>query len=250
MNARSTPAENPAPGSPQSPRFDRKFIDEQRIFERYLDGKLPRKGAHEFEVWCTANPDFLEDKRVGERARMSLALLEAVGRPADLSEPGAPWWKTVYVPIGLGVLALVSLTALLGLFTKFILLNGELDRARTLANQGSLSAATAERSLSVTPDRASGIGTALVKLNHGVAQLVELHIDMQYSAETQFRIFVDKRDQGRALVIDRALKDSNNELKIAFNSSGLAAGLYDVRIEALPLRGDPLPTGWFVLDVS
>jgi hypothetical protein len=250
MTANSTPALTPAPGTPAVPRFDRKFIEEHRIFERYLEDQLPAKGAREFEVWCRANPDFLEEKKLGERSRLSLALLEASGRPVDLSEPSLPWWKTVYVPIGLGVLALISLAALLALFSKYIMLNGELDRARTLASQGALSAPSAERSLRVTPDRASGIGAASVKLSRGAAQLIELHIDMEYSRETQFRVFVDKRDQGRALVIDRVLKDSNNELKIAFNASGLAAGFYDVRIEALPARGDPIPEGWLVLDVS
>jgi len=246
----STPALTPAPGTPAVPRFDRKFIEEHRIFERYLDGQLPAKGAREFEVWCRANPEFLEEKKLLERSRLSLALLDASGRPVDLSEPSLPWWKTVYVPIGLGVLALLSLAALLALFSKYIMLNGELDRARTLASQGALTAPATERSLRLTPDRAQGIGSARVKLSRGAAQLIELHIDMAYSRENQFRVFVDKRDQGRALVIDRVLKDSNNELKISFNASGLAAGLYDIRIEALPARGDPVAEGWLVLDVS
>jgi len=249
MNANSTSAEKPAPAA-APPRFDRKFIEDHRIFERYLEDKLPPKGAREFEAWCRANPAFLEEKQLGERARLSLKLLEASGRPPDLSEPALPWWKTIYLPIGLGVLALVSLAALLGLFTKYILLSGELDHVKTIANQGSLSAPIGARSFMVVPDRAPGLGSATVKLSRGAGQLVELHVDMGYSHETQFRIFVDKRDQGRALVIDRALKDSNNELKISFNASGLPAGTYDVRIEGLPPRGDAIPEGWLTLDVS
>ena len=53
----------------------------------------------------------------------------------------------------------------------------------------------------------------------------------------QFRMIVDKQDQGRALILNNVLKDSNNELRITFNTTGLAAGIYTVRIEALPLRG-------------
>ena len=60
MTACSTPALTPAPGTPAAPRFDRKFIEEHRIFERYLDDQLPAKGARECEVWCRANPEFLE----------------------------------------------------------------------------------------------------------------------------------------------------------------------------------------------
>jgi hypothetical protein len=38
-------------------------------------------------------------------------------------------------------------------------------------------------------------------------------------------------------------------LNITLNSTGLAAGIYNVRIEALPGRGSPVPVGWLVLDV-
>ncbi len=46
------------------------------------------------------------------------------------------------------------------------------------------------------------------------------------------------------------LKDSNNELRITFNTTGLSVGTYTIRIEALPLRGDPIPEGWFSLVVN
>jgi hypothetical protein len=77
-----------------------------------------------------------------------------------------------------------------------------------------------------------------------------LHIDLNYTAKlTQFRMFVDKQDQGRALVLNNLLKDSNGELRITLNSTGLAAGIYNVRLEALPFRGSPIPVGWLILEV-
>jgi hypothetical protein len=36
---------------------------------------------------------------------------------------------------------------------------------------------------------------------------------------------------------------------MTLNSTGLAAGSYHVRIEALPFRGSPIPIGWLILDV-
>jgi len=36
---------------------------------------------------------------------------------------------------------------------------------------------------------------------------------------------------------------------MTLNSSGLSAGIYNVRIEALPFRGSPIPIGWLILDV-
>jgi hypothetical protein len=66
-----------------------------------------------------------------------------------------------------------------------------------------------------------------------------------------FRVVVDKMDQGRALIVDNLLKDSNGELRLTFNTSGLSNGTFAVRIEALPLRGDaaPTPEGWLLLEV-
>jgi hypothetical protein len=36
---------------------------------------------------------------------------------------------------------------------------------------------------------------------------------------------------------------------MTLNSTGLSAGIYDVRIEALPFHGSPIPIGWLILDV-
>jgi hypothetical protein len=38
-------------------------------------------------------------------------------------------------------------------------------------------------------------------------------------------------------------------LRMTLNSTGLSAGIYTVRIEALPFRGSPIPVGWLILDV-
>ena len=82
-------------------------------------------------------------------------------------------------------------------------------------------------------------------------QLIDLHIDMSYTQKlNQFRMIVDKQDQGRALILNNVLKDSNNESALTFNTTGLAAGIYTVRIEALPPRGDPIPDGWMILEVQ
>jgi hypothetical protein len=40
-------------------------------------------------------------------------------------------------------------------------------------------------------------------------------------------------------------------LTLTFNTTGLAAGIYNIRIESLPIRasGSPIPEGWLILDV-
>ncbi len=231
-------------------RFDRKFIEDHQLVERYLENKLPFKGARDLENWCRAHPDYLNELKLSERAHASLKLLEHSGQPQDLGEPKPPWWKSIYVPIGLGVIALVSLVAFWVMIGKYVSLRGQLEDTRTLMSQGSLVQPATMRTIFVTPDHAAGIDKARITLSRSAPLLMEVHIDLSYTKKLmQFRLFVDKKDQGRALVLNDLLKDSNGELRMTVNSTGLSAGIYNVRIEALPDRGIPIPIGWLLLDV-
>jgi hypothetical protein len=246
MNANIAP-----PSSPPSPRFDAKFIEDHKLLERYLEHKLPVKGARDLEHWCRANPDYVERLKLAERAQASLELLDAMGKPLDLSEPKTPWWKTPYMLIGLAAVTLVSLVAFWALFSKFALVRSQLEDTRARLQQGALEPPATQTDLRVSPDRAAGIDRARITVSRGAPQLVDLHIDMTYSKALQYRLIVDKREQGRALILNNLVKDSNGELRLTFNSTGLSAGIYTARIEALPTRGPGGPTaeGWLLLDV-
>jgi hypothetical protein len=239
-------------GNPQTapPRFDRKFIEDHKLIERYLENKLPFKGARDLENWCRAHPDYLNELKLSERAQTSLKLLEASGQPLDLREPRPPWWKTIHVLIGLGVVAALSLIAFWAVLGKYVLLRGELEDTRTLMNQGSLVQPATSREVRVSPDHAPGVDHARIVVTRAAPQLMDVHIDLGYTNKlAQFRMFVDKKDQGRALILNDLLKDSNGELRMTLNSTGLSIGIYNVRIEALPFRGSPIPIGWLILDV-
>jgi hypothetical protein len=247
MNART--AEKPKP-SQTSPRFDAKFIEEHKLVERYLENKLPVKGARDLENWCRAHPAYLDDLKLSERAQASLKLLEATGRPVDLREPPQPWWKSPYLLIGLAAAAFVSLAAFWALMARYHVLRSELEDTRFRMKQGTLVQPAVQTERHMTPDRSPGLGGARISVSSSSPQLIDLHLDMSYTQKlNQFRIFVDKEDQGRALVLNNVLKDSNNELRVTFNTTGLSAGVYNVRIEALPPRGDPIPDGWLTLEV-
>ena len=246
MNAQTITREN----APPAPRFDRKFIEDHKLVERYLEGKLPFKGARDLENWCRLNPEYLNELKLPDRTQASLKLLEASGRPHDLAEPKLPWWKSIYVLIGSGVFALLCLVAFWAVLGKYVLLRGELEDTRTLMTQGSLVQPATSSSIRVAPDRAPNIDKARIVVNRNAPQLMDVHIDMGYSNKLmEFRLFVDKKDQGRALILNNLLKDSNGELRMTLNSTGLAAGIYNVRIEALPFRGGPIPLGWLILEV-
>jgi hypothetical protein len=252
MNARTVaqgkPAAKPAP---VSPRFDRKFIEDHKLVERYLENKLPFKGARDLEQWCRAHPDYLNELKLSERAHASIKLLEASGRPQDLGEPKPPWWKSIYLPIGLAAIALVCLAAAWSLAGKNSSLQGKLEDTKRVMSQGPLVQPATEKAIYISPDHAPGINRAKIQLSRAAPLLMNVHIDLGYTQKLlQFRVFVDKQDQGRALVLNNLLKDSNGELQVTLNSTGLAAGIYTVRIEALPPRGIPIPIGWLLIEVT
>jgi hypothetical protein len=281
MNARTAPdrtasastaaapagAPNTAPAPPSPPgsargsgrattalpaRFDARFIEEHQLIERYLEGKLPFKGARDLEEWCRSHPEYLSRLRLAERAQASLKLLEAIGQAPDLGEPAMPWWRSIYVPIALGVIALVSLTAFWVLIGKYALLRGELEDTQLRLKQGPLVQPAVERLVRITPDKAPGINQARIVVKSTEPQLVDLHIDLAYTGKLmQYRLIVDKLEQGRALVLNNLLRDSNNELRLTFNTTGLSRGTYGVRIEALPPKGAlPIEEGWLTLEVQ
>ena len=121
-----------------APRFDAKFIQDHKLLDRYLDGKLPPKGARELENWCRAHPDYLNNLKLSERAQATLKLLEASGQSVDLREPDAPWWKAPYVLIGLAAVTLVSLLAFWTMVTKYHLARSELEDTKVRIRQGPL----------------------------------------------------------------------------------------------------------------
>jgi hypothetical protein len=248
MNARTI---SPAKPAPVSPRFDRKFIEDHKLVERYLENKLPFKGARDLENWCRAHPDYLNDLHLSERAHASLKLLEASGQAQDLGEPQPPWWKHLYVLIGLGALAFVSLVACWVMVGKLEILSGRLEDAKRVKDQGSLVQPATETAKYIAPDHAAGIDHAKITLSRTAPQLMDVHINLGYTQKLmEFRMIVDKKDQGRALILNNLLKDSNGELRLTLNSTGLSAGIYTVRIEALPPRGIAMPIGWLLLEVQ
>ncbi len=237
------------PISPAAARFDRKFIDEHGLLDKYLSSALPVKGARDLEQWCRTHPEFLEEHKIAERAQASLRLLDASGRPADLAEPTEPWWRNTYVHIGVALIALASLLAFFLLLGKYERVKSGLEDAKLAAKQGALLAPSSITAVRIDPDRSPGLGGASISATHAAATLIALKINMSFTKLAVFKVTVEKTNQGRALVLDGLAKDSNGDLKVEFNSSGLPPGTYDIRIDGLPFRGQPIGMGWLTLNV-
>ena len=243
------PAAAAGGSTPISPRFDRKFIEDHQLMERYLTNKLPMKGARDLEKWCRENPLYLAELELETRTQASLKLLEASGKPQDLAEPELPWWKQTYFHIGLGVVAALCLLACMVLLAKLMLVRGQLEDAQSSAKHGALLPPNSMSAMRLEPDRAPGINHARFSVNHAVPTMVDLKIDMSYTKLNDFKVVLEKQEQGRALVIEHLMKDSNGDLRITFNTSALSVGAYNIRIEGLPFRAEPIGMGWMILDV-
>src|SRR5579863_9649211 len=109
-----TPQELPLePGAGAAPPvMDRDFIVRNQIVERYLAGKLPVKGATDFERFCRQEPELLDEIGLAERVNAGLRLLEASGKPEPWQESPKPVWQQPAVVFGIAGLGAALALAL------------------------------------------------------------------------------------------------------------------------------------------
>ncbi|HVO46948.1 MAG TPA: hypothetical protein VMT29_11485 [Steroidobacteraceae bacterium] len=231
--------------------MDRDFIARNQIVERYLSGRLPLKGATDFERFCRDNPEVLDELGLPERVNAGLRLLEASGKPEPWqeSQPRRPWAKP-QVTLGLAGAVLVLL------LTLAVVASGSSSKSQKIAMLQKRSAeqplepATSTRSIRLVPSRDGASNTPAVVIGGEPAQLVDFRIDESRSAYKTFRITVDRIDQGRVMVLHNLVKDSNGHLRMALNSSALGPGNYQLTIEGLSWRGDPEPDSWVTIGIQ
>ncbi len=230
--------------------MDRDFIARNQIVERYLSGKLPIKGATEFERFCAEHPELLDELGLPERVHAGLRLLEASGKPEPWREQDKRIWEKPQFVIGLGVLTLVLLV------TAGMLASSTSDKSHKIAtltkqvSEQPLEPATSTRTIRLLPSRSGASSSPAVIIGGGPAQLADLKIDLSRSPYRAFRVTIDRVDQGRVAVLHNLLKDSNGHLRLALNSSALGPGNYQLTIEGLTWRGDPEPDSWVTIGVQ
>lgn len=230
--------------------MDRDFIARNQVVERYLSGRLPLKGATEFERFCRDNPKILDELGLADRVNAGLRLLEASGKPEPWQEAKPPFWQKIQVTLGL----VVAVIALAGGLWYTINDNGtKAQRITKLEHQAAerpLDPATSTREVRLLPSREGGSNTPAITIGGGPAQLVDFKIDESRSPYKVFRVTIDRIDQGRVAVISELSKDSNGHLRIALNSSALGPGNYQLTIEGLTWRGDAEPDSWITIGIQ
>jgi hypothetical protein len=182
----------------------------------------------------------------------------ATGSPAanaaDASqafEPDPEWWQQPSVVGGL-----VALAASLLLIAAFSLYGAHRDRklaeaADMHARVLTLRATTSERPLHIAPNPRSWSAEPDATIAWPEPpEMLDVFLPVAYSGFTAFWLGIDKVDQGRVLVVQRVVPDSNHELRLSLNSSSFGPGEYRIRLQGYTWNGDRVDAGWVRLVVK
>jgi hypothetical protein len=244
-----TSSGSPSPSAPAAP-MDRDFIARNQVVERYLSGRLPLKGATEFEQFVSKHPQLLDEIGLPERVNAGLRLLEASGKPEPWQEAPRSVWQKPQVTIALAAIAGVLAVALMVLSGTSAAKSHKIEELQRQAKDQPLDAATSTREIRVLPSREGASNSPAISIGAGGAQLADFKIDESRSPYHIFRVTIDRIDQGRVGVITNLVKDSNGHLRIALNSTALGPGNYQLTIEGLNWRGDPEPDSWVTIGIQ
>lgn len=248
MNTQATPvaaAIEPA----EAPLMDADFIARHQIVEKYLAGKLPPKGMQDFERFCSRHPELLDTIGLSNQVHAALQLLDAGGKPEPWAHAAPRFYQK---PLNFALAAGLAV-ALLGSTAWFAsrasTAEAQLATARRQAAAQPMLPATATRAVLLQPDREAPPGHSQATLNGTGGEFADLKIDVSWSPFTNFRVLIDRVDQGRFAVLGSLTRDSNGQLRLGFNSTGLGPGEYQIALEGLDWRGTPHPAGWLKLSV-
>jgi hypothetical protein len=230
--------------------MDRDFIARNQIVERYLSGRLPLKGATDFERFCKDNPDVLDELGLPERVHAGLRLLEASGKPEPWQEKPQSFWSKPKFVLSLVAAALILGGALAVVTSGSAAKSQKIAKLQKQSAERPLDPATSTRSIRLVPSHEAASNTPAVVIGGSAAELVDFKIDETRSAYKTFRITIDRIDQGRVAVLHNLVKDSNGHLRVSLNSSALGPGNYQLTIEGLSWRGDPEPDSWVTIGIQ
>ncbi len=235
--------------SPDAPVMDREFIVRNQIVERYLSGRLPPRGALDFERFCGANPGLLDELGVPDRVHSGLRLLEAAGKPEPWREPPRKLWQQPAFTAAIGGACIVLLIGIIVTGSRAAKQREDLAALRKQVREQPMRAAASVHTVRLIPSRNGVPDTAALAVGGIPVQFTDLKIDQSHSPYRSFRVTVDRVGEGRVLVLQNLAKDSNGDLRIGLNDTALGSGDYRFTIEGLNWRGEAAPDAWVTLAI-
>ena len=119
-------------------------------------------------------------------------------------------------------------------------------RVKTLT----LRAASSQRALRITPNpRSWSAGADATIAWPEPPELLDLYLPVGYAEFPSFAVTIDKVNQGRMMILQRVMPDSNRDIRLSLNSSAFGPGEYRIRIEGYTWRGQRVDAGWVRLVV-
>ncbi len=216
--------------------MDVKVIEQKQLVERYLFGRLSPPEAKFFEQVVRKSPELAERMGLPLALKRTMHLLDETNTEWREVAPPA-WQKPWFVGILGGIVVLLAIVAVT-LWSGKSALSHRFDALARQVAAGILPAPTRANIVRVHPGRAGEhIPTYAIGTRIGPT-MTELRIDVGYVKGNLFKVVIDREDGTFWARLENQLKDSNGDIRIAFNSAAFAAGSYDVKIEAVNLRGD------------
>ncbi len=230
--------------------MDATFIQQNQIIERYLMGKLPLKGAQDFERWCRENPDTVAQLGLTDRINSALRLLDAAGEPLPWTEKPLATWQRLPVVAGTAAVGAIGVIAALMLFASVQKKNTEIARLQKAVAEQPTHPLQGTRALTVELARNGPVGRSMLTVGGKRTELADFKFDVSWSKYNQYIVTIDRVDQGRVAVVNNLARDSNGHLRIGINTSALGPGDYAVQVDGLDLRRGTEPQGWTRFSVA
>jgi hypothetical protein len=196
-----------------------------------------------------AHPEALAKLGLAEHVNAALRLMDASGQPEPWAQKPVPMYQQPMV-----IATLAGLAAALLIATIMLLLAGQQKDTQIAVLQDAvkmqpLQPATKTRAIVLKPSRSGPAGRSQVTIGGRNTELADFKFDVSWAAYNNFRVQIDRVDQGRVAVLTNLSRDSNGHLRVALNSSAVGPGDYELTFEGLDWRGAPVPQAWTTITV-
>jgi hypothetical protein len=224
--------------------MDAAFIQQNQIIERYLMGKLPLKGAQDFERWCRENPDTVAQLGLSDRINSALRLLDAAGEPLPWSEKPQAAWQRLPVFAGVAAAAALALIVATAQFAAGREKSSQIALLQKSVTERPLLPVQATRPITMKLARNGAPARSGIAIGGSPTELADFRFDVSWSKYNYFTVTVERVDQGLVAVLTNLARDSNGHVRLALNSSALGTGDYLVEVEGLDMRMGAETQGW------
>lgn len=197
----------------------------------------------------------------GKKSKKSLRLRKpAVQEDLPLPPPPGPplpapevelvWWQKPAPVAGIALLAVLACVV-----AAVAQVSANRDRALAAALETrvktlTLRAASSQRAVRIAPNpRSWSVEPDATIAWPEPPELLDLYLPIGYAQFPTFAVTIDKVDQGRMMILQRVMPDSNREIRLSLNSSAFGRGEYRIRIEGYTWRGERVDAGWVRLVV-